>query len=290
MQLFFEKASHEEAARQLREKPAVTREVFDRMEPELRARAFTVSGIENLDTLQRMRDAIARLPEGVPWEELKAEVAAEALPYFVDPDADAETQAGQARAAERRAELLLRHHGFQAYAVSEWRNIEATRDALPYLRYWTMGDGKVRDSHRALDGLILRADSPFWADHYPPWDWGCRCMVTQITEEEVAEIRAEDASAPPEEQRVLEGNRLEWLEQQGRISRGPTMDVSVASPEREGRSYRFDPRALQVPLADVLARYDAPALETLKTWASKITLPGSRTLWDWMQGGEGARG
>ena len=194
----FTPTPHDEAIALISNKPAVTRDVFDQLTPELKARAFTVTGIENMDVLQRLRDKVAKLPEGVPWKDVKKEVLSDVMPYYVDPDADADEQKKQKRAASRRAELLVRHHGFQSYAASQYALIQETKDALPYLQYWSMGDGKVRESHAALDGIVLRADSPFWDTHYPPWEWSCRCMVTQLTDADVADMRAEDSGKAPE--------------------------------------------------------------------------------------------
>ena len=57
-----------EAAEFIRDKPAVTRDTFNALLPELRGLAFVVSGIEDAGVLQRMRDRIADLPQmaGLP--------------------------------------------------------------------------------------------------------------------------------------------------------------------------------------------------------------------------------
>lgn len=47
-------------------------------------------------------------------------------------------------------------------------------------KYWVYRHGgslEPRLQHLAWDGLILPADHPFWATHYPPNGWGCSCRV-----------------------------------------------------------------------------------------------------------------
>jgi hypothetical protein len=50
---------------------------------------------------------------------------------------------------------------------------------MPYLIYQTVGDSRVRASHKALDGIKRPIDDDFWKTYYPPNDWNCRCTVNQ---------------------------------------------------------------------------------------------------------------
>ena len=85
---------------------------------------------------------------------------------------------------------MLRTNGFQAYAAARYRQQKAGADIFPYWKYVTMDDGRVRDRHAELDGVILPADDPFWKDHYPPWDFNCRCIVIEMDEETAREEAA----------------------------------------------------------------------------------------------------
>ena len=120
---------------------------------------------------------IAKLPEGANWDEAKREIAAEISPYA----------GGDMKAARARAEFTLRMQGFQAYAVARHQEQMSTVERFPYWRYVTVGDSRVRAAHAALDGKVLRADDPWWKTHYPPWDWGCRCIVVALDEEDARE-------------------------------------------------------------------------------------------------------
>ncbi|MBR2488180.1 MAG: minor capsid protein [Kiritimatiellae bacterium] len=167
---------------------------FGNLPPQLKQRAFTVAGIEQLDALQHIRDAVAKLPEGASWDEAKKEIAAEISPFVGGDDDSKRTTASKAR-----AEFLLRTHGFQAYAVARHQQQMSVARDFPYWKYETVGDSRVRPGHAALDGKVLRADDPWWKTHYPPWDWGCRCIVVAIDEDDAEELgitESEDMPTP----------------------------------------------------------------------------------------------
>ena len=184
--LTIETFPNEAAAAYIRGKAVADPANFGALPAQLKQRAFTVAGIERMDTLRRLRDTIARLPEGASWDEVKRDLAAEISPFVDTPDGAGES--GRSKAARARAEFLLRTHGFQAYSVARHQQqMEVVKD-FPYWKYETVGDNRVRASHAALDGKVLRADDPWWKTHYPPWDWGCRCIVIPLDEEDAQEI------------------------------------------------------------------------------------------------------
>jgi hypothetical protein len=47
----------------------------------------------------------------------------------------------------------------------------------PFWVYRHGGSVEPRIQHLGWDGLVLPADHPFWATHYPPNGWGCSCRV-----------------------------------------------------------------------------------------------------------------
>jgi SPP1 gp7 family putative phage head morphogenesis protein len=66
-----------------------------------------------------------------------------------------------------------------AQMASRWVQFEADKKEFPLLTYQTVGDGSVRPSHAALDGVTRPVEDPFWSEYYPPNGWGCRCDVIQ---------------------------------------------------------------------------------------------------------------
>ena len=67
-----------------------------------------------------------------------------------------------------------------AQMSAQWQRIQASKETHPFLKYHTIGDARVRDSHRSLDGITRRIDDTFWTQYYPPNGWQCRCDVQQV--------------------------------------------------------------------------------------------------------------
>ena len=61
-----------------------------------------------------------------------------------------------------------------ARAAAQW---DTFKERGGKLQYMTIGDGRVREAHVALEGTILPVDAPFWKMYYPPNGWNCRCFV-----------------------------------------------------------------------------------------------------------------
>lgn len=64
-------------------------------------------------------------------------------------------------------------------SAARWEHFSKDGDKYN-LRYQTVGDERVRISHRMLDGITLPMSSPFWDSYFPPNGWGCRCNVIQV--------------------------------------------------------------------------------------------------------------
>jgi len=170
MSFSFAPLPHTDAVNRIAGLPLVSREVMDGLLPELRAYAFTISGLDVGDTMGKIRDHIQAVPAGEKtWEKARKEIAAE----LADGLGGKESQ--------RRAELLLRTHVFRSYAAARYRNLMQQVDVFPFWQYKTHGDGNVRPSHAALNGKIFPAGHEIWQTIFPPWDWGCRCLVVPLT-------------------------------------------------------------------------------------------------------------
>jgi len=83
----------------------------------------------------------------------------------------------------RRLELVYTQNMNSAYAYGRYQGLMEATDIFPNWEYITIGDGRVRSSHRALQGTIRRFDDPFWKTFYPPNGFRCRCVVAVSTKE-----------------------------------------------------------------------------------------------------------
>jgi SPP1 gp7 family putative phage head morphogenesis protein len=76
-----------------------------------------------------------------------------------------------------RTNVLDAYGGGRAVAMNH-PDVVAAR---PYRQIHTAGDGRVREEHVPLDGLVFRADGPL-AGLRPPFGFNCRCSVTTMSE------------------------------------------------------------------------------------------------------------
>ncbi len=179
MPFTFSPLPHAAAVSRIAGLPLVSREVMDGLLPELRAYAFCVTGLDGFDQLAKVRDHIAAVPAGdKTWEKARKEIAADLVDDL------------GGKASLRRGELLLRTHVFRSYAATRYRNLMQQVDVFPFWQYKTHGDGNVRPSHAALNGMIFPAGHPIWQRIFPPWDWGCRCLVIPLTRKAAEGIMA----------------------------------------------------------------------------------------------------
>lgn len=176
-------AANKRAVEFIRMKAAVSRENFGRLPEQIRIRAFTTAAVEDVRVMGRILGILEKMPAGADWRQVQREVARE----MVWGGGDTEMKAARAR-----AKFVVGLAGRQAYAAARWAEMREVAEDFPYWRYVSSGDDKVRASHAALDGVVLRADDPFWETHFPPWDFGCRCTVVVLTEEEAEEMGVSD--------------------------------------------------------------------------------------------------
>ncbi|WP_086651611.1 phage head morphogenesis protein [Acetobacter cibinongensis] len=147
---------------------------FGELEAEAHARSFSVAGAmsdallndfrKNIDQALRGKVTLAQLQKEFPdlakrhgWE------------YKGKPG--------------WRAMIIYQTNLSTAYAAGQYRQLTTPEalDIYPYWRYRHHACQHPRPQHLAWDGLILPADDPFWATHFPPNGWHCHCTVEPVS-------------------------------------------------------------------------------------------------------------
>jgi len=200
-----------------RQKESVTSDRWTDLWHEAHARAFTISGATSEALLKDIRSALdKRWSEGATVKDFRRELedimnrrgwdggqSRRPTPGYVTAaehalqDAKTPTEQSAARAAltaarERardahigwRASIIYETNMSTAFSAGRYRRM-TTPEALrmfPYWRYRHHACQHPRVQHEAWDGMILRADDPWWDTHFPPNGWRCHCTVEVVSE------------------------------------------------------------------------------------------------------------
>lgn len=137
-------------------------------------RAFMVAGAVKADVLADLAAAVDKaISQGTTLEEFRRDfrkIVAE-KGWQISP-AGQGTKKGEAW----RTKVIYRTNVATSYHAGRFAQLTAAK--FPYWIYFHGNSSEPRLQHLAWDGLILPADHPFWATHYPPNGWGCSCYVS----------------------------------------------------------------------------------------------------------------
>lgn len=150
-----------------------------------------------------------------------------------------------------------------AYAAGRWERIQSRKEFMPYLLYVCVLDEKTRTEHRQWHYLCLPVDDSFWATHYPPNGWHCRCTVRQLSREDVERLGLVVSQSPSITYR-------EWVNQatgehrQVPIGIAPGFDYNVGMASLEVQTHAqfadklktFEPGIASVTLEEVVKSDD----------------------------------
>ena len=153
---------------------------------EAHSRAFTVAGATSEALLADFRAAIDKaISEGTTLAEFRK-----------DFDAIVEKHGWSYNGTPGwRSRVIYETNLSTAYSAGRYAQM-SDPDVLRVFPYWEYRHGgsiHPRLQHLAWDGLVLRADDPFWASHYPPNGWRCSCYAVSVSE---GGLRAMGKSGP----------------------------------------------------------------------------------------------
>ena len=166
-------------------------------------RSFTVAKAMRLDILEDIRGAVdSALAKGETFRQFRArlEPTLKAKGWWgrkqmLDPKTGKmrEVQLG----SPRRLRIIFDTNLRMSYARGRWERIERVAEERPWLRYVAVLDERTRADHSAWHGTVLRWDDPFWNSHYPPNGWRCRCLVQQLSDDDLAAFGFDPSPGPP---------------------------------------------------------------------------------------------
>lgn len=182
------RADSQQLAKHLRDVLAMHADEYYALEARARGRAFTVSGVTELDLVTDVWRAIeSAIEKGETLDDFKARIG-EDLEQAWGGDIPG------------RLETIFRTNVQSAYAAGRYyqNNRPEVRATHPYSRFTAVLDGRTSDICEALDGTVLPSDDDFWLNHQPPLHFNCRSDVSAITVEEAKELGVDEL--PPDTQ------------------------------------------------------------------------------------------
>lgn len=151
------------------------------------ARAFTVAGAAKDELLSDFFQSIRTMQE-----------EGKGLRHFQkDFDAIVEKHGWDYKGSRGwRSTVIYKTNVTTAWQAGRYKQQLAVSDTRPFWRYRHGGSKTPRQSHKNWDGLILRADDPWWITHYPPNGWGCSCYVQTLSQKDLDREGLTVGSAP----------------------------------------------------------------------------------------------
>ena len=174
------------AAEFLGSKEAVPMEVYKELEKKSEARAFSVSHYASAEVLnQFLRELVDAVEDGTTYDTFL-----ENMNTFLERN-------GYTAVNPWHASVIFETNVQTAYNAGHYETMQKAKKYRPYWQYKTAGDGRVRETHAAMQDKVYAADDPIWNVWYTPNGYRCRCTVVSLTEEQVKRMGLEVSSKPP---------------------------------------------------------------------------------------------
>ena len=149
--------------------------------PEIRARAFFSARVAEAHILERFR----KISDAYSSGRISRDEARHLLrQYAVANGKDDGTQALKNLASTARLNLILDQNAKMARAVGQYEAMHrpANLKMFPYVIYRaSVGSKDPRGDHQKYDGMVIDKRDPWLKTHWPPWEFGCNCDLSNCT-------------------------------------------------------------------------------------------------------------
>ncbi len=154
---------------------------------QIRARSFFSARVAEAHILEKFRQVSDDYSSGkIGRDEARAILRV----YARENGKDDGTNSLKNLASTARLQLILDQNRSMAKAAGDYARMykPANLKVFPYVRYVaSVGSKNPRDSHRKYDGMIFDKRDPWLKTHWPPWDFGCKCQLENLTRKEAEE-------------------------------------------------------------------------------------------------------
>ncbi len=157
-------------------------EFHQKLDDSIKPHVFCCGQIAKLNVAEKMREVCAEYTAG----KISMSDAYVALNKFAKNN-------GESMIHASRIKFILIQEQAKADAVGQW---EVSMDSevlemYPYFKYHSKDDAYSHPGHPELNGLVLPKKHDFWRTHYPPWDFNCRCFVSDEKKEPTRDEKAQ---------------------------------------------------------------------------------------------------
>ncbi len=164
--------AYQEATKFFKSKQPIPKAIFEKLSSAAKARSFTVAGLASEHLLSV---AHSELTNAIVEGSKMSDFAARLEERF--------KSAGVVQLNPSHVETIFRTNLLTSYNVGRKAEM-TTPDALKLRPYWVIrgvSDDRQRDTHRAVNGWVLRATDPFWRTiGGPPFGFNCFAPSTLI--------------------------------------------------------------------------------------------------------------
>ena len=149
--------------------------------PEIRARAFFSARVAEAHILERFR----KISDAYSSGRIGRDEARHLLrQYAVANGKDDGTESLKNLASTARLNLILDQNAKMARAVGQYEAMHrpANLQMFPYVIYRaSVGSKDPRGDHQKYDGMVIDKRDPWLKTHWPPWEFGCNCDLSNCT-------------------------------------------------------------------------------------------------------------
>lgn len=170
--------------------------------PEIRAKAFFSARVAEAHILERFREISDRYSSG---EISRGEAMNLLKEYAGSQGKDDGSKGLRNLASTARLNLILDQNAKMARAVGQYEAMHrpANLKMFPYVIYRaSVGSKSPRDSHQKYDGMVIDKRDPWLRTHWPPWEFGCNCDLSNCSAKKAATLGPVKPLSKPEDVKI----------------------------------------------------------------------------------------